>query len=879
MSAGGLQPADALLERDHELSVLGGLLTSVASRGQGDLVMVGGEAGAGKTALLRRFCEIEGTRARVLWGRCEPLHTPRPLGPLMDIAEATGGELKDLLSRAPRPHEVVAALLAELRTHAPTVLVLEDVHWADEATLDALALLAGRVAAAPALALVSYRDDELGNAAQLQFVLGELVRRPRRLRLERLSFPAVAILAAQRGLNPDELYRSTGGNPFFVTEIVAAAGQQIPETVRDAVLARAARLSSSARRLLDAASVVPGQIEPWLLEALAGELGDRVDECLACGMLIAGPAHVAFRHELARLAVENAIAQNRRLVLHRTAIDALSEAEIPDFAHLAHHADAAGDAEGVLRWAPAAAELAARSGAHREAAAHYARALRFADRLPLDGRADLLDRRVEECRLSAQFKDAIQAQQEALDCRRGLGDGLGEGNAVRALSRLLFFTGRTREGELHARHAVELLEQLSPGHELAMAYANLSQRRMVTEDFAEAVSWGERALELARELSDVDVEIYALTNIGAAELDREMPEGRSKLECSMTQAHDRGLEESVGRAGALLTLCGVRNRDFSLAEAFLEATLEYCTERGLDTWRSYLLAYRARIQLDRGHWDKAAEHAAVVARDPRSAPVARIWALPTLGLVRARRGDADANQPLEEARALSAPTDELLQIVPAAAALAEASWLAGESAAVERVTDAPLGLARRRQSRWAIGELAFWRWQAGLHDKLPADARRTPYGLAITGKPRQAAEAWTELGCPYESALSLSGSPDLADAQRALDELHRLGARPAATIVARRLRERGLRGLPRGPRSQTSDNPGGLTARELEVLTLLGRGWRNAQIAQHLVVSERTVDHHVSAVLRKLNVRSRGEAWAEATRLGLPTPSELQVPR
>ena len=665
--------AGALLERVGSLSALGEHLAGVRSTSHGRLLLVGGEAGVGKTALLQALCALHGSELRILWGACEPLRTPRPLGPLVDVAEATGGELRELVEAGARPHEVATALLAELRARRVTLLVLEDLHWADEATLDVIALLSARIGSVPALVLASFRDDELESAIQLRFLLGEIVRRPGRLKVERLSPAAVAELAAPHGLDGEELFRRTGGNAFFVSEVIAAPGEWIPETVRDAVLARAARLSGPARRLLEAVAVVPGQVELWMLEAMAGELEDRIDECLASGMLTAGRTEIAFRHEMARLAIEDSIAPNRRLALHHAAIDALSArvGHDPDFARLAHHADAAGDGRGVLEWAPRAAERAGVAGAHREAAAQYGRALRYVDQLQPDDRGRLLKGRVEECRLSAQFQDAIAAQEQALEWHRGRGDRLGEGDALRSLSRLLFFAGRTEEGERFGREAIAMLERLPPGHELAMAYANYSQRRMVVEDYEEAIAWGTRALELALELGDDDVVVYALTNIGAAKLDAGDPAGTEDLEQVVSVAQPLGLEDHVGRALALLVIYGLRTRQFELADKHLAPGLAYCTERGLDTPRGYLLAHRARLELLRGAWDAAGESAGQVLRDPRSPPVGRVWALATLGLLRARRGDPDAILPLEEALPVAEPTRELMQIVPVAAARAE----------------------------------------------------------------------------------------------------------------------------------------------------------------------------------------------------------------
>jgi DNA-binding CsgD family transcriptional regulator/tetratricopeptide (TPR) repeat protein len=859
-----------LLERARELSMLGESLEAVQRTSGGRVVLIGGEAGVGKTALLRRFCDERPRTARLLWAACDALFTPRPLGPFLDMAESAGRELEELVTSGARPHEVAAALIRELRTRGPTILVLEDLHGADEATLDVLRLLARRVEAVPALVLASYRDDELDRAHPLRLVLGELATGERigRLKLTPLSPAAVAKLAEPHGVDTEELYRRTAGNPFFVTEALAAGADEIPQTVRDAVLARAARVSPAARTLLEAVAVVPAQAELWLLESLAGDAVDRLEECLSSGMLTSVSGGVAFRHELARLAVEESLAPNRKLELHRKALPALEDppSGAPDLARLAHHAEAAGDADAVLRFAPTAGIRATSLGASREAAAQYARALRFSDGLDLKGTAELLERRGYACYLIGEFDEAIDAQRRALECHRQLGDQRRAGDSLRSLSRLLRYVGRTEEAMEVSREAVAVLERLPPGHELAIAYCNLSHLYMHLEDADGTIAWGTRALDLAQNLDDPESLAYAFTNIGIIEL-LAGERGTEKLERSLELARRAGLEEHAGRAFVALTWWSTRGRWYAAADRYLDAGLDYCTERGLDLWRSFLLAYRARSQLDHGHWDDAADSATLVLRDPRASPVPRITALAVLGLVRARRGDPDVWPPLDEAWALAEPTGELQRIEPAAAARAEAAWLAGRQEAVGDTTSLALDLAVRRRAWWIVGELAYWRWRAGIEEASLRAAE--PWAAQIAGDWRRAAELWTDLESPYEAALALVDSDDEETVRRALDELHRLGAQPAAAIVARRLRERGARGLPRGPRPATQKNPANLTARELEVLRLVAQGLRNAEIAGQLVLSEKTVDHHISAILRKLGVENRGQASAEAVRLGL----------
>jgi DNA-binding CsgD family transcriptional regulator len=859
-----------LLERAGQLELFDGRLVALKAKRRGRLMLVAGEAGIGKTTLVRAFCG-RARAVRVLSGSCDALHTPRVLGPFVDIAEETGGELASVVAKGAAPGAVVGALMNELRAR-PTIVVLEDLHWADGATLDVLRLLARRIDPLPALVIATYRDDELHRAHPLRMALGELpVAQVERISLAPLSLDAVETLAGPTDVDAGELHRRTSGNPFFVSEALAAGGGEIPETVRDAVLARAARLDDDARTLLDAVAIEPARAELWLLEALLGGEPVGLEACLASGMLCAERNTVSFRHEIARVVVEEALSPHRRMQLSRRALGALTAAigRRPDLARLAHHAEAADDAEAVLRFAPAAAERACKLGSHREAAEQFARAVRYSAELPGPRRAELLERCSYECYLTDRIADAIDARRAAMDEHRLAGDRRREGDAHRWLSRLAWFAGDGEKADEEARLSLDLLVPLGPGRELAMAYSNYSQLRMLMSDDPGAVEWGMHAIALAEPLGETEILAHALNNVGTSELKMGAPSGRGNLERSLALSLEHDLEEHVARAYTNLASTSLDLADYAHADRHLAAGIEYCRDRDLDSWLFYMTGHMARSHMNQGRWDAAFASAMDVLGDPHEAPPSRVWPLIVIGVLRARRGEPDPWSPLDEALEVARGIGELQRLSPVAAARAEAHWLAGESDAVDAETSLALAIAIERRDACAAGELYLWRRRAGIDEPVPFKAISEPYRLELVGDGAAAAEIWRGLGCPYEAALALAHT-DSEEAQRdALAELQRLGARPATTRVARALREGGARDVRQGPRTTTRENPGGLTARELEVVALIAEGLRNAEIASRLFMSERTVAHHVSAILRKLGVGTRGQASAEAARLGI----------
>lgn len=848
-----------LLEREQFIAELDATLDQIAAGG-GRMVLVSGEAGIGKTSLVERFTEKHKTDVRLLWGACDALFTPRPLGPFHDIAyEARSNLLSLLEEEAPRA-SILSAVFDEIDAGpSPTITVIEDIHWADEATLDVLKFLGRRINRSRAMLLLTYRDDEVGPSHPLRVLLGDLpYRSVTRIRLPPLSEMAVEQLAARANRRIEDLYPVTGGNPFFVTEALASAESGVPVTISDAVLSRATRLSPASRDLLELVSVVPTKAEMWLINETSRPGNALIEECAGSGTLRSDGHTLSFRHELARRATEESIPSVRRQSLHglvlKTLLQHKSDALL---ARIVHHAAQAGDKDVVIEYAPAAATQAAALNAHREAASHYATALQYAGDLEPKEQAHLHQCCSYELYLSGQVPEALAARREALSRCDELEDDLRRGDNLRWMSRLSWGVGQREAAERYGREAVDVLERLPPSHELAMAYSNQAQLHMLAQAHEEVVLWGSRAIELAQTLGATQTLAHALNNVGMAQLFNYNEEGRSKVEESLQLALTNHLLDDAARAYTNLSYIAVKNREYDLAARYLEDGIAYTTAHDL-FYGLYMIAFRARMHFEQGDWDGAGDGASSVLGRDQLPAMTKIAALAVLGHLRVRRGDPDAMSLLDEARDLAIQTGELQRIAPVASARAEFAWLNNDLEQVKTEATSVLALAEVHNDPSVQEEFAFWSWRAGVATKTPRTAR-TPFVLQMAGDWRGAADAWSKLGCPYEEAMALADGDEPAQLL-ALQILERLGAGPAVDRVRQALRAAGARGIPRGPRPSTKENPAGLTNRQLEVLSLMAGGLSNPEIAGRLFVSVRTVDHHVAAILAKLDAHTRSEA-------------------
>ncbi|MFC4640182.1 ATP-binding protein [Deinococcus hohokamensis] len=853
-----------------------------AEAGKGRLVLLAGEAGVGKTVFLRDWAGRLDRGNRVLLGGCDPLSTPRPLGPLLDIASVLGGEFERRLLTTERRELIFQHFLSVLTQgrHAHTV-IFEDVHWADDATLDLLRFLGRRLDQSRTLLIASYRDDEVGPRHPLRAVIGDLAtsQAARRLVLSPLSREAVRLLAEAHHIDPSLLYQKTEGNPFYVTEVIASGVDRVPPTVLDAVLARAARLSPPAREILDAAAVIGTRSEPWLLEQLLPDRVEATDECLNGGVLQAQEGRLTFRHELARQAILDSLAPPQRLVLHRRVLQALqAHPHSGDAARLADHAEAAHDTQAVLEYASLAARQAITFKAHREACAQLARVLRHAQKLAPAERAGLLEEYAEQCWITDQPDEALQARQAALRLWQETGRRNREGEALAHLARVLVGMGRNAEAEEASLRSLAALGERPPEAGLAFAYGCQAHLRMLNRDNHQAVHWGQQAVDLAQQHHDRSTLVLALNTVGTAMLLDQNEEGRAFLERSLALARDAQLDDHVALAYRMLSSVAGELYQFARADQYFEEGLRYCAEHDIDGHRFYMLAWQALSHLYQGRWTQATEVALSVAGRPGTAATSRIMALVALGRVRTRRGDPEVWDVLDEALAMARQTGTLQRLAPVRAARAEAAWLAGDLHRVQEEAQAVYGLACDHQHPWFVGELAYWQWKAG-HAPSTAPEMAPPFALQIAGRWDAAALEWERLNCPYEAARAYAESAHELALKHALRTFEGLGARPAATQMRQQLRELGVKGVPRGPRSSTRANPANVTPREIQVLHLVRQGLRDAEIARELGLSTKTAGHHVSSLLSKLSVRNRTEAVREGVRLGLLPPGEPEDDR
>lgn len=855
-----------LFERDTELHLLADLAADTA-HGAGHVVVLSGEAGIGKSSLLREFAANLARPSDCYWGMCDALFTPRPFGPVQDIATLLLRQNGDWSNEGGM--ELFPQLFARLQqADAPAVLIVEDLHWADVGTLDFIRFLGRRIALCPVLLVISFRDDEVGRDHALRRVLGELPSdRVKRIELSPLSIDAVRELATDSGRDAEKLLQITGGNPFFVSEILSDKDTEetrVPESVQDAVASRLAQLDEQHRAFLESLSVIPVPIHPQLHGRWIEGYDIWLEQSLALGILVSNSnGRVRFRHELARLATNQRCSAHELMRLHRKHLALMLE-QPEKFAagEIVHHAKGAADAQAVLQYAPAAGEQAARLGAHCEAAAYYETALDFLDDASPEVAAQMYENWAYEAGLALKVDDrVIEARRHALTLWRAIGRPDKVAENLRRLSRLHWYRGEAAQADRYLDQSISLFEELGDEQKLAMAYSMRSQMLLLNSRMDEAIDWGNQALATAGDTASAEIRVHALNNIGTAKLFLGQEGGVEDLQNSLRIALENHLHEDAARVFTNLSEYAVDLRKLDLAESLLEQGIAFDIEHDLDTWTFYLRGRQAQLRLEQGRLQEALDIADMVLVQPDQTMLMRLPALIMQGKAQLRLGHADALKTLEQARADALLTGEVQYQIPVLMALLERAWLSGDNRQAQEALTALAKIEHNRFSRWGMAEYAFWATLAGVQEPGQLATMPRPFRLAVEGSMEQAGEVFTDLGSQYLAAICRGLANDPERISDALATLQRQGATPAVARLVNLASKRGIARdairISRGPYKAARANAFGLTAKEQSVLMLMTEGLSNAEIAERLSRSPRTVEHHVSSVLQKLGAENR----------------------
>ena len=868
-----------LLERETAIAKITGCVATINQSGK--ILLLSGEAGIGKTTLLEYVRMHVDANIEVHWSGCDPLFTPRPYAPIYDFAQMVSPDLLADLEKGARPSKIVSHFFQALSDLArPAILIIEDVHWADNASLDLLKYIVRRISFLPCMLCLSYRDDEVTADHPLSSVLALMPSAHTvRVHLEQLSEYSVAKLSKDSTYDPETLHKITAGNPFFIAELLANSDYNehtVPASIREAVSSRVNHLGESERELLQVLSLIPYSIPVSLVRALFEDNGESFAMACVARKLLQSDHHniFRFRHELVRLAILESQPVYQQKNAHKRILKCLEELSLTsNLAWLVHHAEGALDAFSVLRYAPAAAANAAALGAHKEAASFYSKALSFVEYADTTLAASLHESWAYEVSLTTHMdQSVIDARRHAISLWRALNRQDKVGENLRCLSRLFWYQGQAEKAEQYANQAIHTFESLPASSELAMAYSMRSQLDMLNDRADDAVEWGNKALALADRFSNYTVKAHALNNIGTALVMRGDEQGEEMLNQSLAIAEAYGLHEDVARVYTNFSDYCIRFKKLVLAETLTTKGIQYDIAHDLDSWTYYLLGLQAQLRQEQGRLVDAETIAEGVQGIKHQTLLMKLPALIVLARVRSRMAIEGAYSLLCKALEDAKSTNEHQYIIPARFGLIEHYWI--NTASHVRQKEALIhinclkNLADGVLNQWQLGEFMVWQRRLGLEYETPQlQALGAPYELELNGNTEDACTGWEALGMPFNAGLCLlqmQGKKRQAAILKAWQLFEAMEAKALLQWIRQTATNEGfcdiLPTVRRGPYAKTRQHPSGLTNKEQQVLKLLVTGASNHDIALSLSRSNRTIENHVSAILSKLNVENRVEA-------------------
>ncbi|MCF0042146.1 helix-turn-helix transcriptional regulator [Dyadobacter fanqingshengii] len=839
--------------------------------GEGHCILLSGEAGMGKSSLVKAFCTERKGDCRIFRGTCDALFTPRPLAPLYDIIWQLGNDTLTQTGNKGSRGDLFADFLLELKNLTePSVIIFEDIHWADEATLDFIKFLSRRINQLQCMFILTYRNDEIHSRHPLRNLLGQLpIDSFSRLELLPLSKHAVDRMAAEKGYSGEDVYEISGGNPFYVTEILASYSSGLPESIKDSILSVCARQSDETRNVWEILSVAPTGLEIKYLEKLIPSYTGMIMQSLDSKILLLKADKLFFKHELYRRTIESSISPFAKTALNKSILDLLLEAAEPEqeTERIIHHAERANEYDLMLRYIPLAARQAISLGAHLEAAKLYCTAITYYKGQDMARLIHYYESYAYECYLTNQTREAIKYQEKLLALFQQQNDVEKIGDCMRFLSRLWWFEGNRNEAEKYGFQAVEVLEKQPDSRVKAQAFSNISQLKMLSHQPHECMTWGQLAIAMAKKLDDMETLSHALNNVGTVQM--EMPElkqlGIDVLQESLHIALKGSFHEHAARAYTNLGASSIRLKDFAFAKKILDEGIQYCEKRELDSWTNYMVSLNARMDMETGAWDDAYRTAEQLLANDEHPSVVTIGPMIIVGTIKMRRAEAGALPILLRAQEKAFETMELQRIIPAMVALLEYEWLTGEKILSNHELDRTIEMTEIMGNIYENSEFCFWLLKVRSQE-ISVDGMYEKYKICNHTLATQATQFWQAAGCPYEEAITLFDG-DEKDKSNAIKLVQKMGATATYQKLKSVMLASGIRRIPRGMRQTTSSNVANLTLRELTVLQLLKEGMQNKEIASKLFISSKTVDHHISALLVKLNVNSRVKAVNEALKL------------
>jgi DNA-binding CsgD family transcriptional regulator len=859
-----------LVERDIFMASLEKHFDTIAG-GEGHCLLLSGEAGIGKTALVKAFCKKLTDECHIYQGACDDLFTPRPLAPLYDVLWQVNKERWPVPPTNEERSVLFANLFQELGAKKGKLLIVfEDIHWADEGTLDFIKFFVRRIDQLPCLFLLTYRDDEIHSRHPLRNVLGQLPPDSfTKMVLTPLSKQAVVEMAAVKGYSGEDVYSISGGNPFYVNEILASYSPGVPDNIKDSILSVYERQKEGTKNTWQIWSIMPEGLEIDRVAKM--KLSWEINHCFAINVIVVQNDKVVFKHELYRRTIEESLSPLKKIELNKLMLKLFLDSfeEKGEVERILQYAKNANEKKLVVKYAPQAARKAAMAGAHNEASKLFFTAIEYSEGNDTKQPAEFYQAYAYECYLSNQIKKAIASTEKVLNVREVNADIEKRGDSLRFLSHLWRIEGNGRNAEKYAIQAIEVLRDQPTSIAKAMAFSNMCQLKLICDEAEGCIVWGEKTIEMAKELGNEEILCHAQNSIGAVQM--LIPSSNKKGQAALQQSLELSLknlyQEQAAGAYANMGSGSVRLKEWSPGRRTLEEGIRYCEERGLDLWDAYMLSWKARLELENGNWKEASSIADNLIKNENQPAIIKLNTLIVLGKLSMRRGEKDAVALLQEAKTISFGTMEPQWIIASMIALLEYEWLTGNSIIEEKEIEQTFAVIQRSSIDLEKDQFAFWIKKAG-RDLTSVKENFDAYDTSSAAKAMKAATFWEKAGCPYEQAVAMFEGKD-DDKRKAIGMVQESGATAVYEKMKQTMRNLGITKIPRGIRESTRSNAALLTGRELDVLKLLKEELHTKEIAAQLYLSAKTIEHHISSILFKLEANSRSKAVTEAVRMGI----------